>query len=48
MARNEKPLNEDPAMFPVVPMEMNHLAAQTILYMVAAIGAMVSFVLNLR
>ena len=35
-------------MYPVVPMEMSHVAAQTILYLVAAVGAMVSFVLNLR
>jgi len=35
-------------MYPVIPMEMNHFAADSLLYLFAAVSALLSVVYNLR
>jgi hypothetical protein len=35
-------------MYPVIPLEMNHFAADALLYLFTAVGAVLSVILNLR
>ena len=35
-------------MYPVIPMEMNHFAADSLLYLFAAVSALLSVVCSLR
>jgi hypothetical protein len=39
---------EDQKMYPVIPLEMNHLAADSLLYLFTAVSAMLSVVFSLR
>ena len=35
-------------MYPVIPLELSHLAADSVLWIIATVGAVVSFLLRLR
>jgi hypothetical protein len=40
--------DEELPMYPEIPMEMNHFAADSLLYLFAAVSAMLSVVFSLR
>jgi hypothetical protein len=39
---------EDRKMYPVIPMEMNHFAAESLLYLFTAVSVLLSVVYSLR
>jgi len=40
--------DEDLNMYPVIPMEMNHFAADSLLYLFTAVSAVLSVIYSLR